>query len=137
MDERRKLERELADTKRKLAMGGGGGGASTVEEVGGVEFCGRVLDGVDGKGLRPAIEEYRAQLGGPGIIVLVGVNDGKAAVAIASSSPAHPASDLIRTAVGAMGGQGGGGKPDFAQGGAPDGAQAQAGVDAVKAALGG
>ena len=137
MDERKKLERELADTKRKLAMGGGGGGGgAAVEEVGGLKFIGRVLGGVDGKGLRPAIGEYRAQLAGPGVIVLVGVSDGKAAVAIASTSPAHAASDLVKTAVTAMGGQGGGGKPDFAQGGAPDGSKAQAGVDAVKAALG-
>ena len=90
----------------------------------------------DGKGLRPAIEEYRAQLGGEGVIVLVGVNEGKAAVAIASTTARFSAAELIRTAVVAMGGQGGGGKPDFAQGGAPDGSQAQAGVDAVKAALG-
>jgi alanyl-tRNA synthetase len=136
MDERKRLERELADTKRKLAMGGGGGGAAAVEDVGGVKFIGRVLDGMDGKGLRPAIEEYRATLGGPGVIVLVGVNDGKAAVAIANSAPGVSAADLIKVAVTAMGGQGGGGKPDFAQGGAPDGSQAQAGVDAVKAALG-
>jgi alanyl-tRNA synthetase len=136
VDERKKLEKELGDTKRKLAMGGGGSGGAAVEEVGGVKFIGRVLDGVDGKGLRPAIEEYRAQLGGEGVIVLVGVNEGKAAVAIASTTARFSAAELIRTAVVAMGGQGGGGKPDFAQGGAPDGSQAQAGVDAVKAALG-
>jgi alanyl-tRNA synthetase len=92
---------------------------------------------VDGKGLRPAIEEYRASLGGPGVIVLVGVSDGKAAVAIANTTTQFSAAELIKLAVPAMGGQGGGGKPDFAQGGAPDGSQAQAGVDAVKAALGG
>jgi alanyl-tRNA synthetase len=135
-EERKKLEKELADTKRKLAMGGGGSGGAAVEEVGGVKFIGRVLEGVDGKGLRPAIEEYRGQLGGPGVIVLVGVVDGKAAVAIASSAEGKNAAELIKVAVVAMGGQGGGGKPDFAQGGAPDGSLAQAGVDAVKAALG-
>jgi alanyl-tRNA synthetase len=137
VEDRKKLERELADTKRKLAMGGGGGSGPTVEDVGGIKFLGRVLDGVDGKGLRPVIEEYRAALGGPGVVAVVGVSDGKAAVAIASSAPGVSAADLIKVAVVAMGGQGGGGKPDFAQGGAPDGALAQAGVDAVKAALAG
>ena len=108
--------------------------AAEAEVVNGVRFMGRVLDGVDGKGLRPVIEDFRKQAD---VVVIVGVNDGKAAVAIASASAGAPrASDLIKVAVAAMGGQGGGGKPDFAQGGAPDGSKAQAGVDAVKAALG-
>jgi alanyl-tRNA synthetase len=135
--ERKRLEKELADAKRKLAMGGGGGAGAAIEEIGGVKFIGRVLEGMDGKGLRPAIEEYRASLGGPGVIVLVGVSDGKAAVAIANTTTQFSAAELIKAAVPAMGGQGGGGKPDFAQGGAPDGSLAQAGVDAVRAALGG
>ncbi len=134
ISDRKRLERELAYLKRKLALGGGtGGGAAAAELVNGVRFMGRVLDGVDGKGLRPIIEDFRKQAD---VVVVVGVNEGKAAVAIASSSAAHPASDLIRRAVAAMGGQGGGGKPDFAQGGAPDGDLAQAGVDSVRAALG-
>jgi alanyl-tRNA synthetase len=133
-NDKKRLERELADTKRKLALGGGSGGAAAeAEVVNGIRFMGRVLDGVDGKGLRPVIEDFRKQAD---VVVIVGVNEGKAAVAIASASAAHPASDLIKVAVAAMGGQGGGGKADFAQGGAPDGSNAQAGVDAVKAALG-
>jgi alanyl-tRNA synthetase len=133
-NDRKRLERELADAKRKLALGGGGGAAAEAEVVNGVRFMGRVLDGVDGKGLRPIIEEFRKQAE---VVVVVGVSDGKAAVAIASAKPEHSAADLIKVAVAAMGGQGGGGKPDFAQGGAPDGSKAQAGVDAVKAALAG
>ncbi len=132
--DRKRLERELADAKRKLALGGGGGPAAEAELVNGVKFLGRVLDGVDGKALRPIIEEFRKQAE---VVVVVGVSDGKAAVAIASSAPGVSAADLIKTAVVAMGGQGGGGRPDFAQGGAPDGSKAQAGVDAVKAALAG
>ena len=136
--DRKRLERELADARRKLALSGGSGGAaSEVEEVGGVKFIGRVLDGVDGKGLRPVIEDFRKQVGS-GVVAVVGVSEGKTAVAIAVTADlvGHiSAAELIRAAVPAMGGQGGGGKPDFAQGGAPDGSRAQAGVDAVRAAL--
>ena len=138
--DRKRLERELAEAKRKLALSGGSGGAaSEVEEVGGVKFIGRVLDGVDGKGLRPVIEDFRKQVGS-GVVAVVGVSEGKAAVAIAVTADLSgriSAAELIRAAVPAMGGQGGGGKPDFAQGGAPDGSRAQAGVDAVRAALAG
>ena len=136
--DRKRLERELAELKRKLALGGGGGGALEIEEIGGVKFIGRVLDGVDGKGLRPVIEDFRKQVGS-GVVAVVGVSDGKAAMAIAVTADLTgriSAADLIRAAVPAMGGQGGGGKPDFAQGGAPDGTKAQAGLDAVRAALG-
>ena len=139
--DRRRLERELADARRKLALSGGGGGGavSEVEEIGGVKFIGRVLDGVDGKGLRPVIEDFRKQVGS-GVVAVVGVSEGRAAIAVAVTADLTgrlSAAELIRTAVPAMGGQGGGGKPDFAQGGAPDGARAQAGVDAVRAILAG
>ena len=134
----RKLERELADAKRQLAVGGGsGGGAAEVEEVGGVKFIGRVLEGVGGKDLRPIAETFRKQLP-DGVIVLNGVLDGKVAntvVVTGSAQARFSAVDLARAAVAAMGGQGAGGKPDFAQGGAPDGAKAADGVAAVKAAL--
>ncbi len=134
--ERRRLERELADARRKLALGGGGGGAAAgPEDVAGVTFIGRVLEGVDGRGLRPVIEDFRRQAG---VVAVAGVSDGKAALAVAVSPDLQarfPAADLVKRAVAAMGGQGGGGKADFAQGGAPDGARAQAGVDAVRAAL--
>jgi alanyl-tRNA synthetase len=105
--------------------------------VNGVKFIGRVLDGVNGKGLRPIIEDLRRQVGS-GVVAVVGVDEGKAAVAVAVTpdlTARFNAAELIKRAVPAMGGQGGGGKPDFAQGGAPDGGKAQAGVDAVRAAL--
>ena len=135
--ERRRLERELADAKRKLALGGGAQAPAGPEEVGGVPFIGRVLEGVDGRGLRPVIEDMRRQVGA-GVVALVGVVDGKAAVAVAVAPELQArfgAADLVRAAVPAMGGQGGGGRADFAQGGAPDGGRAQAGVDAVRAVL--
>ncbi len=137
----RRLERELADAKRQLAVGGGGasgGGAAAPEDVGGVKFIGRVLEGVGGKDLRPIAETFKKQLP-DGVIVLNGVADGKVActvVVTGSAQAKFSAVDLARLAVAAMGGQGAGGKPDFAQGGAPDGARAADGVAAVKAALG-
>jgi alanyl-tRNA synthetase len=137
--ERRKLEKDLADAKRQLAMGGGGqgGGAAQVEEIGGTRIMARILEGIGGKDLRPIAEDYKKQLGS-GIVALIGVLDGKAAVTVAITSDLtarYNAADLARGAVLAMGGQGAGGKPDFAQGGAPDGTLAQAGLDAIKAAL--
>jgi alanyl-tRNA synthetase len=137
--ERKALDKALADAKRKLALGGGSGGAAPLEEeINGVKFIGRVLDGVDGKGLRPVIEDFRKQIGS-GVVAVVGVTDGRCAMAIAVTpdlTDRISAADLIKLAVPAMGGQGGGGKPDFAQGGAPDGSLAEAGLAAVRAALG-
>ena len=137
--QRRKLEKELADAKRQLAMGGSGGGEAQVEEIGGIKLIAKVMDGVGGKDLRPIAETYRKQVV-DGVIALVGVQDGKAAVTVAVSGSAQQrftAVDLARAAVAAMGGQGAGGKPDFAQGGAPDGTRAEEGLAAVKAALAG
>jgi len=136
----RKLEKELAEAKRQLAMGGGGSaGASGPEEIGGVAVIARVMDGVGGKDLRPIAEEFKKQLP-DGVIALVGVAEGKAAVTVALTGAAvgkFNAAELAKAAVIAMGGQGAGGRPDFAQGGAPDGAKASEGLAAVKAALAG
>ena len=135
--ERRAMERELADAKRKLALGGGGSGAPAAEEINGVKFDGRLLDGVAPKNLRGVVDDARKQLGS-GVVAYVSTNEGKAAIAVALTPDLVgrlDAAALARAAVLAMGGQGAGGKPDFAQGGAPDAAKAQAGIDAVKAAL--
>ena len=136
----RKLEKDLAEAKRQLAMGGGGGGAAAgPEEIGGIKVLARVMDGVGGKDLRPIAEEFKKQLP-DGVIALIGTADGKAAATVAVTGSAQGkfnAADLAKAAVLAMGGQGAGGRPDFAQGGAPDGSKAAAGLDAVKAALGG
>ncbi len=137
--ERRALEKELADAKRKLAMGGGGSGGSTVQEVNGVKFDARLLDGVSPKDLRGLVDEARRALGS-GVAAYAVTNEGKAAIAVALTPDMvgrFDAAALARTAVQAMGGQGAGGKPDFAQGGAPDASRAQEGLDAVKAALAG
>src|SRR5262249_18288882 len=140
VSERRSLEKQLSDARRQLALGvGSGGGAAEAEEIGGVKFMGRVLEGVGGKELRPVAEDFRKQVGS-GVVALVGVTDGKAAVTVAVTSDLTSkinAADLARAAVVAMGGQGAGGKPDFAQGGAPDASKAAEGLAAVKAALAG
>ena len=136
----RRLEKELAEAKRQLAMGGGGGAAAAgPEDVGGVKLLARVMEGVGGKDLRPIAEEFKKQLP-DGVIALIGTADGKAAATVAVTGSAQGrfnAADLARTAVLAMGGQGAGGRPDFAQGGAPDAGRAAEGLAAVKAALAG
>ena len=139
--QRRQLEKELGDAKRQLAMGGGSGGAAPAgpEEIGGVQVMARVMEGVGGKDLRPIAEEFKKQLP-DGVIALVGSAEGKAAVTVAVTGAAQAkfsAVDLTKAAVLAMGGQGAGGRPDFAQGGAPDGAKAADGLAAIKAALAG
>ncbi|OGN49003.1 MAG: hypothetical protein A3K57_01690 [Caulobacterales bacterium RIFOXYA1_FULL_67_7] len=133
------LEKQVAELKKQLALGGGSGAASAPEEIGGIKLMARVLDGVDGKGLRGVAEDFRKQVG-TGVVALIGVTEGKAAVTVAVTSDLVGkvnAADLARAAVIAMGGQGAGGKPDFAQGGAPDGSKAEDGLAAVRAALAG
>ncbi|WP_426022531.1 alanine--tRNA ligase [Brevundimonas sp. PWP3-1b1] len=133
------LEKQVAELKKQLALGGGSGASSAPEEINGVKLMARVLDGVDGKGLRGVAEDFRKQVG-TGVVALIGVTEGKAAVTVAVTSDLTDrvnAADLARAAVIAMGGQGAGGKPDFAQGGAPDGSKAEDGLAAVRAALAG
>lgn len=138
LDERRRLERELAEAKKALAMGGGAGGPAGPEHVGGVAFIGQVLDGFDAKGLRGAVDEAKQRLGGSGVAVMVAVNDGRASIAVGVTDDLVgriTAVELLRKAVAVLGGQGGGGRPDMAQGGGPDGSKAADAVDAIRAAL--
>jgi alanyl-tRNA synthetase len=135
--ERRALEKQVADLKKQLALGGGSGASAAPEEINGIKLIARVLDGVDGKGLRGVAEDFRKQVGS-GVVALIGVTEGKAAVTVAATSDVTDkvnSADLARAAVLAMGGQGAGGKADFAQGGAPDGSKAEDGLAAIRAAL--
>ncbi|MDO6963821.1 alanine--tRNA ligase [Rhizobium alvei] len=139
MDERRKLERELAEAKKKLAMGGGAsGGDSGQREVNGVKFIGRVLTGIDPKDLKGLADEGKKSLGS-GVVLLIGVaEDGKASAVVGVTEDLVSrlsAVDLVRIASQALGGKGGGGRPDMAQAGGPDGSKAEAAVEAVAASL--
>ncbi|MEO0982545.1 MAG: alanine--tRNA ligase [Pseudomonadota bacterium] len=137
VDERRGLERELAEAKKKLAMGGGGAAPAGPEEVGGVKLIARVAEGVGGKDLRGLVDEAKAELGS-GVAVFVGVTDGKAAVSVGVTddlTDRFSAVDLVRAASAAVGGKGGGGRPDMAQAGGPDGAKAEDALEAVRAVL--
>ena len=138
VEDRRRLERELTEAKKALAMGGGHGDASAgLEQVAGVAFSGQVLQDFDAKGLRGAIDEAKQRLGS-GIAALVAVNDGRASVAVGVTddlAATHDAVTLVKAAVTALGGQGGGGRPDMAQGGGPDGAEAAEALEAVKRAI--
>ncbi|MFT6462019.1 MAG: alanyl-tRNA synthetase, partial [Maricaulis maris] len=140
VDERKKLERQLAEAKKQLAMGGGASGAPAgPETINGVNFIGRVVEGVGGKDLRGLIDEAKAQMGS-GVAAFIGVNDGKAALAVGVTDDLKDrfgAVDLVKAGAGAVGGKGGGGRPDFAQAGGPDGAKADDGLAAIRAALAG
>jgi alanyl-tRNA synthetase len=138
-EERRALEKELADAKRKLAMGGGGGAPAGPEVVNGVNLIARVAEGVGGKDLRALVDEAKAKIGS-GVVAFVGVADGKAGVAIgvtADLTAKYSAVDLVKVAAAALGGQGGGGRPDMAQAGGPDASKADEALAAVRAALAG
>ncbi|MGZ3195713.1 MAG: alanine--tRNA ligase [Croceibacterium sp.] len=140
VEERRRLERELAEAKKQLALGGGGGAAPAAdEEVGGVKFSGQVFQGMEAKELRGLLDEAKKRLGS-GVAAIAAVNDGRAAFAVAVTedlTKRFNAVDLVRAGVTALGGQGGGGRPDMAQGGGPDGSKADEAIAAVKAALAG
>jgi alanyl-tRNA synthetase len=137
VDERKRLERELADAKKALAMGGGKADAPEAEQVNGHKFLGQVVEGFDPKGLRAAVDDMKKKLGS-GIGVLIAVNDGRASVAVGVTDDLAgqlSAVDLVKAAVAALGGQGGGGRPDMAQGGGPDGDKAADALQAVRDAL--
>ncbi len=136
-DSVKRLEKELADAKKAAALGGGGAAAAEPEDVGGVMFLGQSYDGLDPKDLRGLANDAKARIGS-GVVALVTVNDAKASILIAVTddlTARFSAVELVRAGVSALGGQGGGGKPNMAQGGGPDGSKAADAIAAVKAAL--
>ncbi|TIX50345.1 alanine--tRNA ligase [Alteraurantiacibacter aquimixticola] len=138
VDERKMLERELAEAKKQLALGGGGGAATPADEdVGGVKFSGQVLHGMNPKELRGLLDEAKSRMGS-GVAAICAVNDGKAAFAVAVTDDLTDrisAVDLVKAGVEALGGKGGGGRPDMAQGGGPDGDKADDALAAVRSLL--
>ncbi len=139
IEERRQLERQLTEARQKLAMGGGSGEAAGPETINGVPFVGRVVEGLQPKDLRGMVDQAKKQAGS-GVVAIVGVaEDGKAGLAVGVTSDLTDkfnAVDLVRAGSAALGGQGGGGRPDMAQAGGPDGQKADAALDAIRAALG-
>ena len=140
LSERKALAAEVADLRRQLAMAGGSGAAAPeAETIGGKAFHGQVLTGVSGKDLPPLIDEHKARLGS-GVVVLIADTGGKAAVAAGVTEDLTgevSAVDLVRAAVAELGGKGGGGRPDMAQGGGADPSNAEAALAAAKSVMGG
>ena len=139
VEQSRKLERELAEAKKALALGGGSGSAQPAgpEEVGNVKFIGQVIEGLDPKELRGIVDQNKTTLGS-GVSAVLAVTDGRASIAVGVTDDLMgriSAVDLVRAGVETLGGKGGGGRPDMAQGGGPDGDKAAAAIEAVKAAL--
>jgi alanyl-tRNA synthetase len=140
MDERRKLERELADARRALALGGGAGAGSNgagTKDVNGIKLATRVLEGVPAKELKSLADDLKKQIGS-GVIAIVATHEGKAANLVAVTddlAKRFDARELVKAGVAALGGQGGGGRPDMAQGGGPAVDQAAAALEAIEQAV--
>ena len=136
LEERKKLDREVSELRRKLASGGGAKGQEA-EAVGNVSFIGKVLDDVPAKDLKPLADELKAA-GGALVIVLIARNEGKASIVVCVSDEAvndFDAVSLVRIGAEALGGKGGGGRADMAQAGGPDASRADEAIAAIKAAL--
>ena len=138
-DERRKLERELGEAKKKLAMGGGAAGPAAARRIGSVEFVGRVISGVSPKDLKGLVDEAKKGISS-GVVAIVGLaEDGKAGIVVgvtADMVASLNAVDLVKIGSETMGGKGGGGRPDMAQAGGPDGDKAEAAIEAIAVRIG-
>lgn len=140
VEERRKLEREVSDLRKKLVMGGGGGGADTdqaTKTVGDLTFSGRLLTDVPAKDLKGMADAIKKNLG-TGVVALIAVSEGKVSLVVAVTEDLTGrvnAVDLVKVGAAAVGGKGGGGRPDMAQAGGPDGAQAAQALAAIEDAL--
>jgi alanyl-tRNA synthetase len=137
VEERRRLERELAEARRLLARGGGGGAAApTAKEVGGVKFAGRAVD-VPAKELKAVADDLKKEVGS-GVVAVVSRAEGKASLVVGVTDDLTArlsAVDLVRVGAEALGGKGGGGRPDMAQAGGPDAGRAEAALAAIEGAI--
>ena len=139
LDERKKLERDLTEARKKIAMGGAssqaGAASDDVETVNGVKVMAKALTGVEAKDLRSLADEGKKKLGSGIVILLANDADGKAALVVgvtADLTAANNAVAMVQAGVAALGGKGGGGRPDMAQGGGPNGGEAPAAIAAIK-----
>ncbi|MBG05999.1 MAG: alanine--tRNA ligase [Rhodospirillaceae bacterium] len=137
LQERRTMEREMADLRRKLAEGGGGAATPELLDINGVSVATRVLNDVPAKELKPLVDSLKGQVGS-GVVAVVSVTDGKASLVVGVTEDLTErvnAVDLVRAGSAAVGGKGGGGRPDMAQAGGPDGAAAAAAIKAIEEAV--
>jgi alanyl-tRNA synthetase len=138
IEDRRRLERELAELRRKLVAGSGTSGAGTLREIGGVPFLGLVLDGVPAGELKGLIDERKRELGSGIAAIVTRGADGKATLAVGVTEDLvdrWDAVSLVKAGAQALGGRGGGGRRDLAQAGGPDGSKAEAAIEAIEAAI--
>ncbi|HEX7007986.1 MAG TPA: alanine--tRNA ligase [Alphaproteobacteria bacterium] len=136
LEERKKLERELSEARKAVARGGGAAGP-TAKEVNGVKFAARALDGVPAKELKSMADELKKQIGS-GVVAVVSATDGKASLVVGVTPDlvgTYDAVQLVRVGSEALGGKGGGGRPDMAQAGGPDASRAEAALAAIEAAI--
>jgi alanyl-tRNA synthetase len=137
VEDKRRLERELSEMRRKLAAGGDGGSKPENREIGGVVFTSRRLDDIPPKELKPLVDSMKDQIGS-GVVVVVAVNDGTASIVVGVTADLVDrisAVDLVRAGSAVLGGKGGGGRPDMAQAGGPNGDSADAAIASVETAL--
>jgi alanyl-tRNA synthetase len=143
LDERKKLERDLSDAKKKLAMGGGAkadGDSADVRQVNGVKLLARAVSGIELKDLRSLADEGKRQVGSGVVAIVATAADGKAGIVVGVTddlTKRFNAVELVKKGAEALGGKGGGGRPDMAQAGGPDGSKAEDALKAIEAALGG
>jgi alanyl-tRNA synthetase len=138
LEERRKLERDLAETRKKLAMGGSGPAAAEIRTAGRFKVLVKSVSGVELKDLKALADEGKKQVGS-GVVAIVAVaEDGRAGLVVGVTEDltgSLNAVDLVRKGSEALGGKGGGGRPDLAQAGGPDGSRADAALDAILAVV--
>ena len=133
IEDRRKLERELVEVRRQLATGGIGD-ASETKNIGGVTYAPKLMDGVPAKELKGFVDDFKNQLGS-GVVAVVSNTEGKASLVVGVTDDLKDrlsAVDLVRVGCEAVGGKGGGGRPDMAQAGGPNGDKGQAALDAIE-----
>ncbi|SCW37589.1 alanine--tRNA ligase [Ancylobacter rudongensis] len=140
VEERRKLERELGEARRKLAMGGGAGVEEPVRSVGDVKLLAREVTGIEPKDLKSLVDEGKKRIGS-GVVAIVGITEeGRAGLVVGVTEDLTGRFDavaLVRRGAEVLGGKGGGGRPDLAQAGGPDGARAGEALAAIESALAG